>query len=204
VIWVGLTGGIASGKSTISRLLLQEGAAIIDADRISHKLIQRGGVAYQAVIDSFGVQILDECGEINRTHLGQIIFSDPEKRQRLNQIIHPLVFERAHSEKKSISRQDPEKVIVFEVPLLFEARACDQMDFILLAYIDQKTQIKRLMHRDALSRENALLRLHAQMSIESKVELSDEVIDTGVLMSELKKNVHKTYLKLKDRQEGLA
>ena len=199
MIWVGLTGGIASGKSTISRLFRKEGASIIDADEIAHKLIRKGEQAYQPVVASFGTRILDEDGEINRKKLGEIIYSNPEKRRNLNQIVHPLVFERALSERKRIVHQHPKKVLIFEVPLLFETKSDQEMDFILLAYVDLKTQIDRLVRRDHLSRHDALLRIHAQMPLENKVQFSDEVIDTRRPFSEVEETVGQIYKKLGDK-----
>lgn len=198
-MWVGLTGGIASGKSTISRFLRKEGASIIDADQIAHRLIRKGEQAYQAVIASFGTQILDETSEIDRNRLGEIIFSDPGKRRNLNQIVHPLVFERAVSERNSIIRQHPQKVVVFEVPLLFEANADREMDFILLAYVDRKTQTDRLIRRDRLSRHEALLRIRAQMPLENKIQFSDEVVDTRRPLCEVEETIRQIYKKLCDK-----
>jgi len=194
MLWVGLTGGIASGKSTVARLLQQEGAEIIDADRIAHRLIRKGGAAYSEVLSAFGKGILDGLREISRKRLGELIFSSPEARHKLNQILHPLVFERALAEKARVIRKNPEKVIVFELPLLFEVKADLDFDSTLLAYVDRKMQIERVIRRDGFSREDALLRIQAQMPLEDKVPLSDEVIETGRPVSEVQKQVRRIYL----------
>lgn len=199
VIWVGLTGGIASGKSTVSQFLRREGASIIDADRIAHAVILKGGGAYEPVVKAFGTEILNETGEIDRKRLGGIIFRDPEKRATLNRIVHPFVFERAESEKEELARRDPEGVIVFDAPLLIETGADSGMDWVLLAYVDRATQIERLVGRDRLSRAEAEQRIDAQMPLDDKRAFADEIIDNHKPLAAVEEEVRSLYRRLKKR-----
>lgn len=199
MIWVGLTGGIASGKSTVSRLLRQEGAFIIDADSIAHAVIRKGAEAYPAVVRFFGNDILDPSGEIHRKRLGDIIFGDPHKRVVLNQIVHPYIFKRAESERRSIVARNPRAVVVFDAALLIETEAYLEMDWVLLVYVDRATQIDRLMRRDNLTREEAERRVNSQMDLEDKVRKANEIIDTRKPLAELEREVRTVYARLRSR-----
>ncbi len=199
MIWVGLTGGIASGKSTVSQFLHQAGAFIIDADEIAHDLIKKGNQAYQPVIDAFGQEILDDLAEINRVKLGEIIFQDSKRRQMLNQIIHPGVFESALSEREAIVRKYPHAVIVFDAALLIETGAYKEMDWLLLVYVDRMTQVDRLRQREGLTRSEAVLRIEAQMPLDQKLPLADEVINNLEPISKVEEMVRRIYLRLRAR-----
>lgn len=199
MIWVGLTGGIASGKSTLSQFLQREGASIVDADQIAHAVILKGGEAYQPVVEAFGREILDETGEIDRKRLGRLIFHDPVKRGMLNRIVHPPVFERAESERKERARRDPEGVIVFDAALLIETGAYSEMDWILLAYVDRATQIERLVLRDRLSPAEAERRIDAQMPLDDKRSFADEIIDNRKPLAAVAEEVGGIYRRLKKK-----
>jgi dephospho-CoA kinase len=199
MVWVGLTGGIASGKSTVSRLLRQFGAFIVDADEIAHDLIKKGNKAYQPVIEAFGQEILDGSGEINRVKLGKIVFQDATRRQTLNQIVHPGVFESALSERESISEKYPKAVIVFDAALLIETGAYKEMDWLLLVYVDRLTQINRLTHRESLTRSEATLRIESQMPLDQKIPFADEVINNQKPIPRVEEAVRQIYLRLRDR-----
>jgi len=199
VILVGLTGGIASGKSTVSALFREEGAFIIDADKISHELIRKGGKAYELVVSVFGKAILEPSEEIDRKKLGSIVFSHPAQCERLNKIIHPLVFEKLNAEKHRISLEHPQSVIVFDAPLLIEAKAHKKMDWVLLVYADREVQLDRLKRRDGLTRTEAERRISTQLPIDEKIPLVDEVLDNRELLPEIKKKVHEIYLRLLEK-----
>lgn len=200
MIWVGLTGGIASGKSTVSQFLRQEGAFIIDADRIAHALILKEGEAYRPVVETFGKEILDQAGEIDRKRLGEIVFNDPQKRKALNRIIHPHVFEKADLEKKEIARRHPKAIIVFDAALLIETEAHLKMDWVLLAYVDRATQIDRLIRRDGFSPAEAERRIEAQMPLDDKILFADEVIDNRKPLAAVKEEVGRIYQRLEEKQ----
>ena len=199
MIWVGLTGGIASGKSTVSRFLLEEGAFIIDADKIVHKLLLRGSKVYQTIVETFGDDVIDDSKEIDHKELGEMIFRNPTQRQTLNQIVHPSVFERAESEKKAIIAKHPKGVIVFDAALLIETNSHKKMDWVLLAYVDRATQVERLIERDHLSKDDAALRIGSQIPIEEKVSVVDEVINCHEPLPQVKESVHRIYLRLKKK-----
>jgi dephospho-CoA kinase len=199
MIWVGLTGGIASGKSTVSRLFREAGAFIIDADEIAHDVIRKGGPAYAPVVEAFGPDILDETGEIDRKRLGAIVFQDAHQRERLNRLVHPHVYARAETERKAIAAAYPDAVILFDVPLLIETGAHREMDQVILVYVDRATQIDRLMKRDRLTREEAERRIDAQMPLDEKRRFADEVIDTRVPLPGVESAVRSLYRRLHEK-----
>lgn len=193
---VGLTGGIASGKSTVSRFFQKEGAFVVDADEIAHAVLRKGCPAYQPVIKAFGKAILDAQGEIDRKKLGKIVFRHPGQLAKLSKIIHPMVFEHLDAEKEKIRQKQPKSVVLFDAPLLIEANAHKKMDRVVLVYVDRKTQLARLMTRDALTKAEAALRIEAQMPINNKVPFADEVIHNEKPRDLVKKDVHGIYERL--------
>lgn len=199
MIWVGLTGGIASGKSTVSRLFREAGAFVIDADEIAHAVIRKAAPAYAGIVDAFGAGILDATGEIDRKRLGEIVFQDALARERLNQLVHPHVYARAEAEKRAIAETDPGAVILFDVPLLIETGAHREMDRVLLAYVDRATQIDRVMKRDGLTREAAERRVDAQMPLDEKRRFADEIIDTGAPLPRIEARVQSLYQRLHEK-----
>jgi dephospho-CoA kinase len=196
VVWVGLTGGIASGKSTVSQFLKEAGAFIVDADTIAHDLLKKGGPAYRSVLNVFGIHILGEDGEIDRSKLGNIVFRDPKRLLALNKIIHPFVFEAAEQERSTIGGMNPHAVIVFDAPLLIETRAHKKVDMVILVYVDKETQIKRLCERDGLSRESAEIRIGTQMSLDEKHGFANEIIDNRKPLHEVREDVLRIYAML--------
>ena len=198
MIWAGLTGGIASGKSTVSRLFREAGAFVIDADEIAHDVIRKGGPAYAPVVDAFGSGILDETGEIDRKRLGAIIFQDAQRREALNRLVHPHVFARAEAERRAIAAAHPDAVILFDVPLLIETGAHREMDRVILAYVDRATQIDRVMARDRLTREEAERRVDAQMPLDEKRRFADEIIDTRAPLPGVEAAVRSLYRRLRE------
>lgn len=201
MIWVGLTGGIASGKSTVSQFLSNEGAFIIDADQIVHRLLRKNKEVIKNIMEYFGKQAVDASGEINRKRLGEIIFRDPDKREVLNGIVHPFVFKKSESEKNRIASQHPAAIIIFDAALLIETGAYQKMDWNLLVYVDRKTQINRLIKRDYLTQKEAEQRVRAQMPIHDKIALVDEVIDNQCPRQEVEKTVHRIYRNLEKKPQ---
>ena len=175
---IGLTGGIASGKSTVSQILREYGFVIIDADQIAREILNPGKPAYQQVVAAFGRDILKEDGEIDRTRLGKIVFTDPEKLTLLNQITHPEV---AKEIKRRILELKEAGVIriVLDIPLLFEAKMNSMADAVWVVYVPEEEQLKRLMARNGFTREEALARIRAQMPLREKAKLADVVIDNS-------------------------
>jgi dephospho-CoA kinase len=175
---IGLTGGIASGKSTVSAMFADMGITVIDADIEARLAVEPGEKAYNDIVSHFGSGILDEAGAINRQKLGSIIFNDEDKRLLLNSIVHPAVRERM-AQKRELAEAANEKAIVMDIPLLFESKLTGLVEKIILVYVDEKTQLERLMKRNGFSEAEALSRIKSQMPLNDKVKLADAVIDNG-------------------------
>ncbi|MEK4653059.1 dephospho-CoA kinase [Niallia sp. FSL W8-0954] len=180
---VGLTGGIASGKSTISSYYQSLNIPIIDADIESRLAVEKGEPAYLKIAAHFGKGVLHSDGTLNRQKLGEIIFSNEEERRVLNSIVHPDV-RRRMDEKQKKAVESGEKVVILDIPLLFENKLNHTVDRTILVYVDQDTQITRLMKRNDLSYEQALKRINAQMPLQEKLALADEVINNNGSMEE--------------------
>jgi dephospho-CoA kinase len=175
---IGLTGGIASGKSTVSTMFKKMDITVIDADIEARLAVQKGEPAYLKIIAEFGQEILLPNEEIDREKLGSIIFYQVEKRRLLNEIVHPEVRKRMNS-KIEQAKQNKEEIVVLDIPLLFESKLTYMVDKTLLVYADRDIQLKRLMDRNSLSLEDAEARIHSQMPLQEKVSLADAVINNN-------------------------
>ena len=175
---IGLTGGIASGKSTVARMLEQLGAVVIDADLLAREVVAPGGPAYQAVIDAFGTAILKPDLTINRETLARLVFSDPAERKRLEGITHPAIGRLAEERLAGLAGKG-HTVVFYMAPILIEAGATSRVDEIWVVYVDARTQLQRLMARDGSSREEALGRIAAQMPLDEKVKFGSRIIDNS-------------------------
>lgn len=189
----GLTGGIASGKSTVSNIFRSFGVEIADADIIAKKISEREDVI-QEIEKIFGKDVLSAEGQIDRVKLKEVVFSDKNKLVQLNNIIHPKVMEEFKKIKENTPKND---IIIFDIPLLFEAGMDKMCDTVILVYADRETQIERIKARDGVSRELAEKIIDAQMSLEDKKEKSDIHIENNGTQEELKKKVEDIYRKLK-------
>lgn len=198
MILVGLTGGIASGKSLTADILRGLGAYLLDADEIAHELIKCESPVWRDIVDRFGTDILREDKEIDRPSLARIIFSDQEKRLELNAILHPRIFTEEERRRKEIAGRDPSAIVVFVAPLLIECSAHELMDKVILVYADRNTQIKRLMERDRLSKDEAIRRIESQIPLSKKREFADYIIDGRRPKSEIEEEVRKIYAELKE------
>jgi len=180
---IGLTGGIASGKSTVARALRELGATIIDADEVAHAIMEPGKPAWEDIVEKFGSDILKPDHTIDREKLGAIVFNDPVLLMELNQITHPRVAEQLKHMIRTFRSQQSD-IVFLEVPLLYEThleRVCDE---VWVVWVDEETQIQRLMKRDNLSREDAIKRIDAQMSLDEKARRADFVIDNRFSIEE--------------------
>lgn len=189
----GLTGGIASGKSTVSSIFRSFGVEIADADITAKKISEREDVI-QEIKKIFGKDVLSAEGQIDRVKLKEVVFSDKNKLVQLNNIIHPKVMEEFKKIKENTPKND---IIIFDIPLLFEAGMDKMCDTVILVYADRETQIERIKARDGVSRELAEKIIDAQMSLEDKKEKSDIHIENNGTQEELKKKVEVIYRKLK-------
>ncbi|MCC6442013.1 MAG: dephospho-CoA kinase [Armatimonadetes bacterium] len=201
---VGLTGGIATGKSTVADMLRRRGAIVFDADRIAHETIAPGGEAWQEVLQAFGPGVRAEDGSIDRSRLGAVVFSDPEARARLEAIVHPKVTQTLLDEVERLrSRPDAaETVAVLEVPLLFEARLEWTVDKILLVTAEQKKQVSRLTSKRGLCVEAARQRISSQLPLSEKIERSDWVVDNSGSTEETERQVDALWPLLKRLAAG--
>lgn len=175
---IGLTGGIASGKSTVSNMIKVMDITVIDADVEARLAVEKGEPAYRNIIASFGEDILLENREIDRQKLGSIIFHNAEKRQLLNGIVHPEVRNRMKTQIEA-ARGRGEQVIFLDIPLLFESKLTHMVEKTILVFVDRDIQLKRLMERNNLSLEEAEARINSQMPLVEKVALADAVIDNN-------------------------
>jgi dephospho-CoA kinase len=185
---IGLTGGIASGKSTVSNFLKEMDITVVDADLEARLAVMKGESAYFKIIAEFGEDILLANGEIDRQKLGSIIFHQVEKRQRLNDIVHPEVRQRMSDQVEKAKRKN-EEVIVLDIPLLFESKLTYMVDKTVLVFVDNETQLKRLIARNNLSVEDAEARIHSQMPLSDKIRLADAVINNNGSIADTKKQL---------------
>lgn len=192
---IGLTGGIASGKSTISDMLRELGAAVIDADIVSRDVVSQGSIAYNRIIESFGEDILLSDGEINRKLLGNIVFSDEEKLTLLNEITHPAIIENVNN-RIAVLKQQHKKVVVVDAAILIEMGLNKHVDCVWLVLANRDTQLKRVMERDKLSSEDAWNRINAQMSNEERLKYADAIIDTTHPVEDVRNRVKELWYSL--------
>jgi dephospho-CoA kinase len=181
---VGLTGGIATGKTTVAAILRELGCHLLDADKIAHRLIEPGAAAYEDVLREFGRGILTADGRVDRKKLGAIVFEDPARLGRLNAIVHPQVLETQDRELGGIERAEPHAIAVVEAALLIEAGYAPKLDYLVVTWCTPEQQLARLMRQDdtgisgrGLTLEQSRQRIAAQMPNEEKRRMADEVID---------------------------
>lgn len=196
---IGLTGGIASGKSTVTQLLRELGAEIYDADEVAKLIVEPGKPAWHELVKEFGENILNSDQTINRAKLGQIVFTSSKARTKLNEITHPRIgemFREAIAEFKGKKSHSP--VLILDIPLLIETKMDNLVDEIWLVYVQPETQVKRLMKRNSLNREEALARLAAQMPIDEKKQHADVIIDNQGPIEETRQIVIKLWKEQQD------
>lgn len=201
---VGLTGGIASGKSTVAKMFQDKSAFLIDFDVLVRSVQKPGALAWEKIVENFGSEILREDGTINREILGDIVFGDKEKLEKLNEIVHPLVLEEWERQIADIKKKTPHAIIISDIPLLIEVGKVDAVDMVVLVYVSPEEQVRRLVERDGYSREEALVRLDSQMSIDEKLMYSDLVVDNGGSLDETRKQVDDVWERLLEREKQIV
>jgi len=195
---IGLTGGIASGKSTVARFLKELGVVVIDADKIGHEILKSDAGAKQEVVAAFGEGILTPAGSVSREKLGRIVFGNPESLLRLNRIVHPRIAARVKARLERYRREGA-KVVVVEVPLLLEAGWASLVDEVWVTVASEAAILRRLKERAGLSEPESLKRLRSQMSAAERVRQADVIIDTDCDLGELKEMVAKLWQELGSR-----
>jgi len=193
---VGLTGGIASGKSTVVRMLVEKGAFVVDHDRLAHLAYEPGGPSYEAIIVGFGREVLTPEGKIDRKKLGDIVFKNPDRLQQLNGIVHPVVLAGWKKRLAEIEKQSPGAIVLSDVPLLVEVGWQDRVDVVLLVYTSPRIQVERIMKRDGHTETETRARVAAQMPMDEKKRFADLVIENNGTLEELQKQVDAVWEKL--------
>lgn len=184
---IGLTGGIASGKSTVSELLTAHGFKVVDADVAARQAVAKGTKGLEQVKAVFGEAAIDKDGNMDRAYVGDVIFNHPEKRLELNEIVHPIVHDIMQQEKEDYLKQGFN--VIMDIPLLFENELQETVDEVWLVYTSESIQIERLMERNDLSMEDAKARVYSQISIDKKRRMADHEIDNRDTKLELKQNL---------------
>ena len=200
MIIAGLTGGIATGKSTVSSILREAGAIIIDADAIARDAVKKNLPAWHEIVRVFGKEVLLPDGEIDRARLGGIIFRDSTKKEILNKIVHPHVIQKVAELIEEIGGRAPDSIVILDVPLLIEAEMHKGLEDVILVYTPEQLQIKRLIERDGISDEEALLRVRSQMPIEKKREFATIIIDNSGTIETTNKRALEVFDGLKKKQ----
>jgi dephospho-CoA kinase len=206
---VGLTGGIASGKSTVGRMLADLGADLVDADQLAREAVQPGEPAWQEIRDAFGERVLRPDGAIDRAWLGEVVFHDPAARRRLNAIVHPAVVRDLQERIREVRQRAPRPdgrphVLVAEVPLLIEEELTGLVDRVLLVVVQPGTQVARLMHDRGLSPEDAWARVRAQMPVDEKRAHADRILDGETSLAELQRQAEAAWAWILGEDEDVA
>ncbi|GAK61209.1 dephospho-CoA kinase [Candidatus Vecturithrix granuli] len=188
-----LTGGIASGKSTVARIFVESGAYLIDADIAARKVVEPGQPAWQEIVEYFGREILLEDRQLDRKKLGSIIFHHPQERSTLNRIIHPRVIEKIDREIQDMQETQTHQVIVVDVPLLIEAAMHTTYSTVIVVYVPEEVQLLRLMERDHLSLSEAQTRIDTQMPLSEKVKYATHVIHNDESLDKTREQVIAVY-----------
>src|SRR5215467_7936704 len=195
---VGLTGGIATGKSTVAAMLRQLGATVIDADEATRAVEARGTEGLRLLAREFGPGIITPDGDLDRGRLAEIAFKDPEARQRLNAIVHPLVRQwMAERQQEAFQRGDP--VVVVDIPLLFESRGAGAFETVVLVYAPEDLQVRRLVELRGMSEAQARARIAAQIPIEDKRRMATHVIENTGGMDDLQAQVEQLWVEIRAR-----
>lgn len=194
---VGLTGGIATGKSYVLGVLRELGCEVIDADAVAHQVMEPGQPAYDEIVAHFGRGILSDEGKIERARLGALVFADQEQRTRLNAIVHPRVYEAQARWLAEVVARDPQAIAVFDAALMIETGSYRRFDKVVVVYCDAELQLERLMARNNLTREQALARIAAQMPTAEKLQYADFTIDTSLGFADTRRQVEQLYAALR-------
>jgi len=196
---VGLTGSIATGKSTVSKMFAELGAVIVDADKIVRHVQTPQQPAWRDIVEAFGEEILLPTGELDRAKLGAIVFNNEEQRKRLNEIVHPRVREERDRLTESALAENPDAIVIWDIPLLIETGIYREVEKTIVVYVDPQTQLKRLLERDELTEEAARSRIASQMSIEDKKQYADFLINNQGTIEDTERQVAEIWQQLNER-----
>jgi dephospho-CoA kinase len=199
MIVVGLTGGVATGKSTVAAMFKRCGATVIDADQLARQVVEPGKPAWRDIVRTFGSGILCPDRTLDRQALADIVFRSPRKLKRLERIIHPRVARLQSRLTKAIAGRRPDAVVIYEVPLLFEAGVDKRVDAVIVVTADRRTQMERLARRTGLSRADILRRIRSQMPLAEKRRRADVVLDGTRPLRSLRRQTARLYEQLRSR-----
>jgi dephospho-CoA kinase len=186
---LGVTGNIASGKSTVAKELARRGAAVLDADQLAREVVESGSSVLKKLVKLFGTEILQQDGNLDRDRLGQMVFADVKVRAMLNQIMHPEIAKKSVERLQKLKNNPDLPLIVYEAPLLFEVGAENRVDKVLVVKIAPEEQLKRLMSRDRLGEKSAQQRIVSQMTQQQKLERADYIIDNSGSVAEMQQQI---------------
>ncbi|MXX10033.1 MAG: dephospho-CoA kinase [Nitrospira sp. SB0677_bin_15] len=195
MILVGLTGGLASGKTTIAGLFQECGAFLIQADQLARTVVAPGRIAWKEIVKTFGPHVLQADRTLDRGVLAELVFQNPRKLSLLNRIVHPRVAREQVRQTNVIARQRPNAVIIYDAALLIEARAHERMDRIIVVTASQTIQIQRARQRDGLTKKEALARIRGQLPLRTKRRFADYILDGTLPIARLRPTVQQLYRK---------
>jgi dephospho-CoA kinase len=198
MIVVGLTGGVATGKSTLAKMFKRCGAHVIDADQLARQVVEPGKPAWRDIVATFGKDLLLPDRSLNRAALAKIVFRHPAKLRRLGAIIHPRVAREQARLTRLIAKQHPRAVVIYDAPVLIEAGAHKRMDRLIVVTADQCTQVSRLRRRNRLFRAEALRRIRSQIPLSRKLRLADHTLDGTQPIPMLKRQVKRLFAEFQE------
>ncbi|MBP8820054.1 MAG: dephospho-CoA kinase [Syntrophomonadaceae bacterium] len=190
---IGLTGGIATGKSIVASVFREMGAIILDADVIARLVVLPHQPAWKDIVEFFGPQVVNEDQSLDRAKIGEIVYNNPNSLKELNRFTHPRIMQYYKDELRRIKTEQPDAIVILEVPLLYETNMDKLCQQVVVVYVDRETQIQRLMKRDNMSYADAVKRVDTQMPMDEKVRRADFVIDNRSSMEETKEKATKYY-----------
>jgi len=199
---IGLTGGIASGKSVVAARLAEHGAVVVDADRIAREVVEPGSPALARIAEEFGDEIIASDGSLDRAALGALIFESPEKRAALNAITHPAVGMRSKELFAAAAAADPDAIVVYDVPLLVEAGRTDEFDLIVVVNASTETRLNRMVELRGMTRDEAMHRLNSQATNTERLAIADVVIDSNGTLEQTLEQADALWEKLSARVGG--
>jgi dephospho-CoA kinase len=199
MLTIGLTGGIGSGKSTVASLLAEKGAIIIIADYIGWELLLKASPVYSELVEAFGGDILDEYGRIERKKLGKLVFSKPEKLQKLNDIVHPHLKKRLWARISDIRTRRPDAIIIVDAALIIESGIIDKFEGLVVVTAPQEQRVQRLMAERLMTREEALSRIQSQMADEERLKYATWVINNDGSMEALQDKIDRLWSDIEER-----
>jgi dephospho-CoA kinase len=196
---LGLTGSIATGKSTVANMLRRRGAVLIDADQVARKVVEPGSLGLNKIIENFGSEMVTAEGRLDRAKLGELVFNDEEARERLNALLHPLIIEEMKQLTGQSLKKEPHSIVIWDVPLLIEENLTQFVEQVIVVYVPESIQLKRLMERNQLTETEAIKRMKSQLSIEDKKKVADYIIDNSGSLEDTERQVDQLwkYLTLK-------